>query len=69
MRKPPKFLPGQPVTLHFSPASGADYTEDAVIVENCDATCKPLTDMWMVRLGTGFTFGFSGKAISARTAA
>lgn len=61
----PKFTPEQPVTLHFD-----DGDVDAVIVRNTDATCSPLTDMWLVRMvvegGFGRAFGFSGKHITAR---
>lgn len=64
----PKFTPDQPVTLNFSDGN----TFDAVIVENCDHVCKPLTDMWMVQIlidgQPGRTFGFTGKAITARAA-
>lgn len=40
----------------------------ATIVKNIDATCSPLTDMWLVRDEGGHEFGISGKGISARTA-
>lgn len=65
----PKFTSGQPVVLHFTPAMGEPYTVDAVVIENCDAVCRPLTDMWTVRMETGFTCGFSGKAITPRRVA
>lgn len=64
----PKFQPGQPVLLNLTPAMGEPYTIEAVIIENCDAVCSPLTDMWRVRMETGFICGFSGKAITARAA-
>lgn len=64
----PKFTPGQPVTLNFSDGN----TFDAVVVENIDHVCRPLTDMWAVRVvlpqGLGRQFGFTGKSISPRVA-
>lgn len=67
----PKFTPGQPVTLNFTGPRDEPFTREAVIVENCDATCAPLTDMWLVQIVAesgqpGRTFGFSGKAITPR---
>lgn len=62
-----KFQPDQPVTLTF----GDGGTFEAVIIENIDASCRPLTDMWLVRVvedGEPWArpFGFSGKAITPR---
>ncbi|WP_300573644.1 hypothetical protein [Phenylobacterium sp.] len=35
------------------------------VIKNIDDTCRPLTNMWLVRLDTGATMGFSGKALEA----
>jgi hypothetical protein len=64
----PKFTPAQPVTLTFSDGN----TYDAVIIENIDHVCRPLTDMWQVQILIDGKpcrkFGFTGKAITARAA-
>jgi hypothetical protein len=67
--KPPRFTEGQEVTLTFSPPMKPEYTMPATIIRNIDDTCHPLTDYWLVKLETGFQFGFTGKAISPRPAA
>ena len=56
----PKFAPGQAVILNFT--DGAKMP--ATIIENIDAKCHPLTDMWFVQVAQGGRFGFVGSAIT-----
>jgi hypothetical protein len=67
--KPPKFTSGQEVTLCFTDGNRIP----AVVFENIDHQCSPLTDMWSVRIlvegGLGRAFGFTGKAIEPRAPA
>lgn len=64
-RAPDRFTPGQPVVLIFDQGKPTEHRKAATIVENIDASCAPLTDMWRVRTDEGGQFGFSGRAIVA----
>lgn len=57
------FRPEQAVVVVFNRGAPGECRKDASIVENKDATCSPLTDMWLVRTAEGGEFVISGAAI------
>lgn len=57
------FSAGQRVVVVFNRGEADEYREPGAIVENIDATCSPLRNMWQVRLDRGSTFGINGRAI------
>jgi hypothetical protein len=65
-----KLQPGQAVRIEFNHDGGgefAPFTLIGEIVQNIDATCYPLTNMWRVEVTEGpergSRFGISGKAL------
>lgn len=59
-----KFQPGQAVTVTFNRGCDNEFSYSATVVENIDAGCAPLTNMWLVRLPNGCRFGISGEALA-----
>jgi hypothetical protein len=61
------FFQGQPVSIHFT---GEDpFSLIGRVLQNIDASCAPLTNMWLVEVtegaSAGSRFGISGCALEA----
>lgn len=55
--------PGQAVEIRFNEGTPEAFTLTGTILENIDASCKPLRNMWFVKTSGGSQFGISGKAL------
>lgn len=68
----PAFAPDQPVNINFNGVE--PFTLIGRVIENIDASCRPLTNMWSVEItgdgpGKGARFGISGEALVPRNTA